>query len=540
MTRRLLRIALALAVITSCTSAGRHATRDLDATSREATAAAAPGPTQASPESARETYDALLEAAQEAVAAGDAAEFQACESEVARRLLERRIVTADDPGFEEFAAGLLDDLARLADQLEPVAGEFEGPPDPAPVAEERVAEAQARAHGEKFDLPVVVNAEVASLIDFYAGPYRERLIAALERAETMLPFIREELRRAGLPEDLALLPMVESAFNPRARSRARAQGLWQFVAGTGKLYGLRADGVVDERNDPFLSTKAAVAHLSDLHAMFGSWELALAAYNSGPGRVQRALRRAKGTTDFWQLRRYLPRETRNYVPALWAVLVIVKDPAEYGLPAIEERPVCLARVPVEGGLDLDVLGERGTIPADQLADLNPALLYRLTPMKGTYQLAVPCGTETEVAAAIEAIPPDQRVRRVFHVIRKGDTLGSIARRFGSTVEAIQTANGIRNPRALRIGQTLVIPRYPSGSRRPAPEAQRAAQRTTRRPASTKATQPAGGSSSQRYVVRRGDTLYDIARRHGVTVAALKQHNGLDSNRIHPGDVLLMP
>jgi membrane-bound lytic murein transglycosylase D len=539
MTRALFRLALALAVITGCTSAGRHTAQDPASASREATAVALV-PVQAPPESSRETFDALLEAAQDAAAAGDAAEFQACESELARRLLDRRNPTSHDPGFEEFAIGLLDDLSRLAEQLEPMAGEFEGPPEPAPVAEERVAEAQARAHGERFDLPVVVNAEVASLIDFYAGPYRERLIAALERAETMLPFIREELRQAGLPGDLAFLPMVESAFNPRARSRARAQGLWQFVAGTGRLYGLRADGVVDERNDPFLSTKAAVAHLSDLHAMFGSWELALAAYNSGPGRVQTALRRGKGTTDFWQLRRYLPRETRNYVPALWAVLVIVKDAAAYGLPAIEERPVCLARVPVQGGLDLDVLGERGTISADRLADLNPALLYRLTPMKGTYQLAVPCGTEAEVAAAIEAIPPDQRVRRVFHVIRKGDTLGSIARRYGSTVDTIQTANGIRNPRALRIGQTLVIPRYPSGSRRPAPEAQRAAQRSTRRPASAKAAESAGGSSSERYVVRSGDTLYDIARRHGVTVTALKRHNGLDSNRIHPGDVLLMP
>lgn len=540
MTRRLLRLALALAVVTSCTSARHQLSQAPDAVPHEAVAVTAPETAKTSPESSREAYDALLEAAQEAVAAGDAVEFQACELEMAKLLLDRRPATTEDPGFEEFAAGLLDDLARLAEQLEPVAGEFEGPPEPAPVAEERIAEAQARAHGERFDLPVVVNAEVASLIDFYTGPYRERLIAALERAETMLPFIREELRRAGLPEDLAFLPMVESAFNASARSRARAQGLWQFVAGTGKLYGLRADGVVDERNDPFLSTRAAVAHLSDLHAMFGSWELALAAYNSGPGRVQRALRRAKGTTDFWQLRRYLPRETRNYVPALWAVLVIVKDPAEYGLPAIEERPTCLARVPVEGGLDLDVLGERGTIPADRLADLNPALLYRLTPMKGTYQLAVPCGTEVEIAAAIEAIPPGQRVRRVFHVIRKGDTLGSIARRYGSSVDTIQSANGIRNPRALRIGQTLVIPRYPSGVQRPAPQAQQAAQRTSRRSAQAKRPTAAGGASGQRYVVRSGDTLYDIARRHGVTVAALKRHNRLASNRIHPGDVLLMP
>ncbi|MEW6336621.1 MAG: LysM peptidoglycan-binding domain-containing protein [Acidobacteriota bacterium] len=535
MTRRLLCLALGIAALAGCASSRHVAVPAPEAVPLEPVAAPAP-PTA---ESSREALDSLLEAAQEAVAAGDAVEFQACEWEVAKRLLERHTVTPADPGFEEYAALLLDDVARLAEQLEPLPGEFEGPPEPAPVAAERVAEAQARAHQETFDLPVVVNAEVTSLIDFYSGPYRERMIAALDRAETMLPFIREELRRVGLPEDLAFLPMVESAFNPRARSRARAQGLWQFVAGTGKLYGLRADGVVDERNDPFLSTRAAVAHLSDLHAMFGSWELALAAYNSGPGRVQRALRRAKGTTDFWQLRRYLPRETRNYVPALWAVLVIVKNPAEYGLGAIQERPVCLARVPVEGGLDLDVLGERGTIPADRLAELNPALLYRLTPMKGTYQLAVPCGSEIEIAAAIEAIPSDQRVRRVFHVIRKGDTLGSIAGRYGSSVATIQNANGIRNPRALRIGQTLVIPRYPTGARRPSPEAQLAAQRTTRRPVA-KAPSPAGESSAGRYVVRRGDTLYDIARRHGVTVSALKRRNGLENNRIHPGDVLVMP
>jgi membrane-bound lytic murein transglycosylase D len=428
---------------------------------------------------------------------------------------------------------VIDELDLLAAQRLPVTPDLEPPPEPQPVAAERVAEALAAAQGEHFDLPVVVYPEVASLIDYYTGPRRDWLVAALERAGRWLPMIRAELTAAGLPLDLAWLPLVESAFHTHARSRARAQGMWQFMAGTARLYDLHVDGVVDERNDPYLATPAAVAHLGDLHATFGDWALALAAYNSGAGRVHRALKRAKGATDFWSVRRHLPRETRNYVPGLWALLVVAKDPTAYGLPAVQESTACRATVPVDGALDLEVLAERSDLDRERLGELNPALLRGITPAKGRYDLAVPCGTEQQVAAAIESIPPDQRVRKIFHTVRRGDTLGAIARRYGSNVDTLAAANNIRNPRALRIGQTLVIPRYPtSGRTGPVRSASAAPERAG-----------AGGerqAAPDRYVVRRGDTLYDIARRYGVSLDELKRRNGLSGSLIKPGDVLLMP
>ncbi|MBI4917862.1 MAG: LysM peptidoglycan-binding domain-containing protein [Acidobacteria bacterium] len=531
--RRLLVPAVLLAVLTAgCASV---------TSTRSAARAAAdlPAPVPATPQEtsqqARDLVDPLLEAAADAVEIGAGDEFEDCEAAVFAALAEFSRHGADDPELAAYTADVFDELESLSAQLQPGPGELEPPPEPEPVAAERVAEAQARAQRETFDLPVVVNAEVTSLIDFYTGPYRDRFVEAMQRATKLLPFIREELKKAGLPADLAYLPYVESAFKTRARSRAKAQGLWQFMAGTARLYDLRSDTVVDERNDPYLATRAAIAHLADLHRMFGDWELALAAYNSGSGRVQRALRRGKGETDFWELRRHLPRETRNYVPALWAVLVVTKNPESYGFPRFEERPDCLARVAVEGALDLEVLAERGGFDVEQLAEINPALNRRITPMRGSYQLAVPCGSEQKAAATVAAIPEKERVRHVFHVVRKGDTLSAIARHYGTSIETISAANSIRNHRSLRIGQTLVIPRFP-GDRR-ATRAARPQQDVTAKASSPKPSSQT--AKNGRYVVRRGDTLFSIARRFGTTVAAIQEKNDIDGSKIHPGDVLLV-
>jgi len=475
----------------------------------------------------RAEVDALLTAAQDAVVRGELEEFHDCEAAIFEALWRCPEVAGQPNECPSYLDDALDELTRLAEQVEDGDVGEEPPPEPQPVPEERVAEVQKKARAAHFDLPVVINQEVTSLIDFYTGRYRERFIAALQRGGPYLPFIREELRKANLPEDLAYLPLVESAFNTRARSRARAQGMWQFMAGTAKLYGLRCDGLVDERNDPYLATQAAVRHLSDLFGTFDSWELALAAYNSGAGKVQRAVQRAKGNRDFWTLRRYLRRETRNYVPALWAIVVATKNPGAYGLPPIEENPVCIARVPVEGALDLDVLAERGRLDAEELAEINPALTRRLTSARGSYQLAVPCGREQQVADVIASIPPNERVRRFLHVVQAGDTPGAIARRYGSTVEAILAANGIRNPRALRIGQTLVVPRGPA--ERPA----RAGAR------SGPAGEKVAAAMPNRYVVRSGDTLYSIARRFGTSTEEIQRRNGLQDTTIRPGDVLLL-
>lgn len=485
----------------------------------------------------RSEVEALLLAAREAQDRGEAGEALDCRMIALERARAAREMGGNGE-LDDLLGELAEDLDSFWDAEAPVAGDVEIP-EPGPVEADAVAAAQERAEGARYDLPVVINPEVTSLIGYYTGAYRERLLVSLERASRYLPFIREELRKAGLPLDLAYLPLIESAFNPRARSRARAQGLWQFMAGTGRMYGLRANSLVDERNDPYLSTTAAVRHLKDLFDTFGDWELALAAYNSGAGRVNRALKRGKGVTDFWPLRRHLPRETRNYVPAMWAALVVVRNPEAYALPRFEERPDCLGRVPVEGALDLEVLAERVGVTVDELADLNPALIHRLTPAEGSYRLAVPCGREQEFATIIAAIPASERVRHFMHVVRKGDTPSSIAGKYGSSVDAIMLANGLKNPRALRIGRTLVVPRTPSavGAAARRATASSSTRRTATAASKTAASPSVGGE--RRYVVRRGDTLYDIARRHGITVKDLMRMNGLADSRIKPGDVLVL-
>lgn len=531
---RLLALVLAASLLAGCATLQKPPRQaELPVPVPAATPAVSPA------ETARAELTSLIEQTQDAAARGSEADYSECELATLQALNRWSTTLDSDPAMPLLAGEVMDELDRLNEQMQPIPDELEPPPEPAPVTPEQIAQAQEKAREKQFDLPVIVNAEVTSLVDFYTGPYRDRLVAALERASHLLPGIREELRRAHMPLDLAYLPLVESAFNTRARSRARAQGLWQFIAGTGKLYGLRSDGVVEERNDPYLATKAAISHLADLKAMFGSWELALAAYNSGPGRVERAIRRSGGQTDFWAIRRYLPRETRNYVPALWAALLVAKNPTDYGLPVFPEQQACVGRIEVYGPLDIDVLAEAASLDADHLAEINPALVRRVTPMKGSYLLAVPCGAEEKTKTALASIPPDKRIRRLFHTIVRGDTLGAIARRYGVSVATIESANQIRNHRALRIGQTLVIPRYPT-----APATTTAASRSSRKASSTKVakvrTQPSKQAERQRYVVRRGDTLAAIARRFGTSVEKLQRRNRLGGTTIRPGDVLLMP
>ncbi len=540
MRRRLIVLGLLLAAAVACQSA---TPRPQSTTAAAATASPAPDPTAC--KAFREQVDSLLESAQDAVANGRSDDARACETSVFAVLARCGPNGPGDPESASYLAQVIEELSLLAEAtpngegLDQATAELlAAPPEPQPVSAEQVVAEQEKAREASFDLPVVVNAEVTSLIEFYTGSYRERFAAAMERAGRYLPFIREELRKAKMPLDLAYLPFVESAFNPRARSRARAQGLWQFIAGTARLYDLHCDRMVDERNDPYLATRAAVAHLAELDAMFGRWELALAAYDSGPGRVQRALRRGGGTTDdFWELRRFLPRETRNYVPALWAVLVVVKNPTAYGFAPIVEAPECLGRVHVAGALDLDVLAEHAGVDVELLAQINPALVHRMTPIGGAYQLAVPCGQEGRYATVLASIPPDKRVRSFVHVIERGDTLGGIARRYGSSPETIAAANGVRNARSLRIGQTLVIPRQLGAAARPAAAVARTviAAAEPARPAQRK--QPDEANAPERYRVRSGDSLYSIARRFGVSVERLRGLNGLTGTLIKPGQWL---
>lgn len=370
------------------------------------------------------------------------------------------------------------------------------------------------------DYPLVRNATVERFLDAFSRPgeYRDRIERGLERAGPYLSMIRDELALAGVPRDLAWLPLIESSFSLTATSRARAHGMWQFMASTGRYYGLRVDGLVDERRDPVLATRAAAAYLADLHTEFGDWHLALAAYNSGAGNVRRAIRRS-GSTDFWALQHRLPRETRSYVPAFIASVIVASDPDRFGLTTPEPRPWTLEPIEIPEPLDLAVLAKHMDTEVTALREHNPALRRDLTPAGRPTVLWLPPADADAARAVLAELPRSEWAPRMLYTVRSGDTLSGIAARHGSSVSAIRAANDLHGS-LIRPGQELIVPRF--GLDAPPPPARREAPQGT-------------------YVVRSADTLWDIARSFGVRVAQLCEVNGIGpDDPIFPGQRLRIP
>jgi membrane-bound lytic murein transglycosylase D len=430
------------------------------------------------------------------------------------------------------------------------------------------------------DYPLELNSTVQRFLELMSEPseYRNRIEIGLLRSGLYLPMIRDQLRQAGLPEDLAYLPLIESAFSVKAYSRARAHGMWQFISSTGRHYGLEIGSLIDERRDPVRSTQAAVEYLSDLYGSFSDWHLALAAYNSGAGNVRRAIRRS-GSHDFWKLRRYLPRETRNYVPAFIASVIVAKRPAKYGLPTPQEEQWPFDEVQVPDAMDLEFLASRIDLSVETLRDLNPAVRRDLTPAKSTTTVWLPPGYGPAAEEVLASVPSSEWAPRLIHTVRSGDTLSGIASRYGSSASAIRQANGLRSS-LIHPGQTLVVPRFgttPAPRQPPTRMAENgeymvqrddtlwdiarsfsvtvdrlcAVNDISRRqpiqpgqrltiPTERIASATVEPPSATVYRVRRGDTLYDIARRFNVSVRELQRANGLSGSRIYPGDVLQIP
>ncbi len=265
------------------------------------------------------------------------------------------------------------------------------------------------------------------------------------------------LEASGLPLDLSYLPLIESAFSLKAYSRARAHGMWQFISATGRHYGLEVGTLVDERRDPVRSTEAAAAYLSDLYGEFSDWYLALAAYNSGAGNVRRAIRKS-GSRDFWTLRKYLPRETRNYVPAFIASVIVAKDPEAFGFTAPQEQPWNYDSVDVPDALDLQFMASKSGIPLDELRELNPAIRRDLTPARSTTALRLPLGTADAAQSVLDSNPRSDWAPRMIHTVRSGESLYTIARKYGSNVSAIRQANGLRSS-LIHPGDNLIVPRF---------------------------------------------------------------------------------
>jgi membrane-bound lytic murein transglycosylase D len=376
-----------------------------------------------------------------------------------------------------------------------------------------------------FDLPIHHNEHVQRFIDLLTGSARDRMSIWLSRRHRYEPMIESYLEQGSLPLTLKVLPLVESGYIPSALSRARARGLWQFMSGTAVMEGLEVSSRIDDRLDPEISTIGAVRHLRRLHDHYGSWYLALAAYNSGMGRVDRALASAGvsktlGDSAFWAIREILPLETRNYVPMFIASAVISRYPSLFGfegIPAAAGDAWDVITVPDE--TELSVIARLLDVDADAVRTLNPRYVQGLTPQGRAVEVRVPTGSAHRFAAAWDALPPSQRVTVRWHVVRRGETLSGIAQRYGVTSAVLQRTNNISRPSSLQIGTRLRIPS--GGSRAPSVQVAAAAE------------------SAPREVVHRvstGESVWTIARRYGVRASDVLAWNDLEEDSvIKPGD-----
>jgi len=386
-------------------------------------------------------------------------------------------------------------------------------------------------------IPVVENNWVLAEVKSFQTVERKFFEEAYRRSGLFRPMIVEELKKAGLPEELSWLPLIESGFKTRALSRARALGLWQFIASTGYRYGLKRDKYIDERMDPVKSTRAAIKYLSELHNFFGDWTTAIASYNCGEIRVQSVIRNQKidYLDNFWDLFSSLPYETARYVPRFIATLLIVENPEKYGfnLPEVDS-PLSYETVSLTKPIKLSVLASKLGLSADLLSQLNPELRYDSTP-NYPYELRVPAGYGEQTLACLNElpnwVPPD--VVYGWHTVKKGETLGQIARRYHTSVAAIVRLNKLKSSRLIYPGQRLRIP----GQGQDLATAEDTNQQTT---GSTRvsgpADKPADGQNID-YVVKPGDTLYEIARNYGLSVDKIKKDNNLESDLLSVGQKL---
>ncbi|WVM89169.1 LysM peptidoglycan-binding domain-containing protein [Halopseudomonas pachastrellae] len=342
------------------------------------------------------------------------------------------------------------------------------------------------------------------------------------RAQRYLYYVVEQLDERQMPLELALLPFIESAYNPQAISSAQAAGLWQFIPSTGRNFSLRQDWWYDGRRDITASTGAALDYLTLLNGYFdGDWLLALAAYNCGEGCVGRAIKRNEALglpTDYWNLQ--LPRETMNYVPKLLALAQIVDSPTAYGtvLPSLANEPY-FAGVAIDQQIDLHKVAELADLSTDELLSLNPAFNQRVTAPNGEYQLLIPVDHVEQFTAALASLPANERVNYQHYRVRSGDTLSQIAQRHQLSVSVIRDVNDI-NGSLLRVGQTLMLPQLAGSPTAPA-------------------TSTLAGADSLRYRIQPGDNLWTIARAHGTTVNRIKRDNNLSSNGLTVGETLVL-
>ena len=496
---------------------------------------ATPAPTQTPQPEKPDPVPGIIAEAEKAYAAGQE-DYKAGHLDAAKQDFNHAVdilmqgpveIKADDRLQQEF-----DKITEEINKLEMVSfkegdGFAEQQPEPAPIDEANTAnipvdpnvkaKAEADLQHIQSDLPLIMNDYVAGFISYFSTRARSVFEASVVRSGRYRDMIQRIFKEEGIPQDLIYLAQAESGFKPLALSRARARGMWQFMASRGVGYGLRRSWWVDDRQDPEKATRAAARHLKDLYNQFGDWYLAMAAYNSGPGNVQQAVKRT-GYADFWELYRrdVLPAETKNYVPIILAMTIMSKNPAQYGLDGLQpDPPMKYDVVKVDYPVDLRLVAECVDVPVEQMIDLNPSLLRRTTPKDQPFDLRVPEGTKEKYQAAIATIPVEKRVTWRYYKVQTGDTLAGVARKYRTTEKAIAQANNLEGT-ALAPDARLVI--------------------------------PVNGSTNGKIVYSRyashykthtGDTVLTVAEDFGVPPDRLRRWNGLKGNGLRRGRVLVI-
>lgn len=383
-------------------------------------------------------------------------------------------------------------------------------------------------NGGFHEIPMAMNQHVEKELKRFTGIEKKFFTESFHRSGLYMPYILEALKKEGMPEALAWLPLIESGFKAKALSSARALGLWQFIPSTGYKFGLKRDKYVDERLDFIKATDAAIAYLKELHSIFGDWATALAAYNCGEGRVLKVIRTQKINylDNFWDLYQRLPLETARYVPRFFATLHIIRNPEKYGFNHLTtDTPLEYDTVAINRQVQIKDISKTTAIDLTALRLLNPELRYQILPPE-SYNLRIPKDAQEQLLASLESIPISRLPQRSYvrHRVRSGQTLSTIARRYRTSVRKIMRANNMRNTR-IRAGRTIKIPQrgYVTPKRvRTAPSLSRAV--------------PTSGV----HYVHKGDSLWIIAKRYHTTVAKIKSLNGLGTNHLYIGQPLKIP
>lgn len=388
------------------------------------------------------------------------------------------------------------------------------------------------------EVPLVYNDQVNRHLAFYSRERPEVMEKWMKRSKKYFPMMREVFREEDVPTELVYLSMIESGLNPKARSWASAVGMWQFIKATGSSYGLEVNWWMDERRDPEKATRAAARHLRDLYEIWGDWHLAIANYNISPRGLKRAIRAGGGEEDYWSAYPYLPRETQGYIPGFIATTIINRNAEAFGFKEEYEAPAYdYEIVEVEPLMPLEKLAEAAGITTEELKEYNPELLRWATPPGSKYPLKLPTGTKEQFVANYEQIPKDERSQGIaMHTVSRGETLGRIAQKYGSSVRAIfETNEGLSS--IIHPGQKIVVPLAPGSSREIAakkPTNTLNDNTSTRRSQKSRAVPK--GRTAVKYTVKSGDTIGHIAEWYDVRASQIRAWNGT-SNTISVGEKL---